>query len=129
MKIACIDIGLKRIGVALALNGIVIPKEAIARKNRNQASRDVSEFLKEYSIDTLIVGIPLGGESEGEMDRRVKHFVSLLDFNGKVYFQDESFSSYEAKELVKGQFRQKRDGKIDSLSAKLILERWLEGKN
>ena len=126
MRIASIDVGLKRIGVALAIEGIVIPKDAILRKNRNQASRDVSELLREFKIDTLIVGIPMEGESQDEMTRRVKHFTSLLDFDGKIYFQDESFSSFEAKELVKGQFRQKRDGKIDSLSAKLILERWLK---
>jgi len=124
VKIASIDIGLKRIGLALALNKIVIPQEAIMRKNRNQASRDVSNFLKEFKIDILIVGVPFDGSSEDEMLKRVKHFVSLLDFNGEIHFQDESFSSCEAKEMA--HFRQKKDGKIDSLSAKLILERWLE---
>ena len=126
MKIASIDIGLKRIGVALYLNNIILPQEAIIRKNRNQASRDVSQFLREYKIDTLIIGIPIGGASEEDMRKRVKHFSSLLDFNGEIHFHDESYTSFEAKEMTHGVIKQKRDGRLDSISAKLILQRWIE---
>jgi len=127
MKIASIDVGLKRIGMAICLDGkIVFPKDAILRKNRNQASREVKEFLKEWEIELLIVGLPKGGSSEEEMERRIKHFVSLLELEeiGVVY-QDEAGSSFEAKELTQGIFRHKRDGRIDSIAAKIILERWL----
>lgn len=127
-KIASIDIGLKRIGIAIAVNSMVFPREAILRKNRNQASRDVRAFLESEKIEILIVGVPLGGSSEDEMRARISHFVSLLEFKGEIFFQDESFSSYDAKELIKGNFKDKRDGKLDSLSAKIILERWLEEK-
>jgi putative Holliday junction resolvase len=128
-KLASIDVGLKRIGVAISLGrSIVVPKDAILRKNRDQASREVSSFLKEWEIDSLVVGIPLGGSSEDEMRRRIEHFVSLLDFSGDIFYQDEASSSMEAKELMIGITRQKRDGKIDSLAAKIILERYLENK-
>jgi len=125
-KIAAIDVGLKRVGLALSIDGIVFPKDAIIRKNRDQAAREVSSFLKEWSIDILVVGVPIGGSSEDEMRRRIEHFVSLLDFDKEIFYQDESFSSHEAKELLKGEIKQKRDGRIDSLSAKIILERWLD---
>jgi putative Holliday junction resolvase len=125
-KIASIDVGLKRIGVAICLGGsIVAPQNAILRKNRNQAARDVDSFLKEWQIDTLVVGVPKGGSSEEEMTRRIEHFVSLLEFTGKIYYQDEYGSSFEAKEIMQGVTKQKRDGKIDSMAAKIILERWL----
>ncbi len=127
MKIASIDVGLKRIGLAICLDGnIVFPQDAILRKNRNQASRDVKLFLEEWDIDILVVGLPKGGSTEEEMERRIRHFVSLLNLDKiKVEYQDEQWSSIEAKELTKGVFRHKRDGKIDSISAKIILERWL----
>jgi len=126
--LAAIDVGLKRIGLALCEDGskVVLPSNAIMRKNRNQAARDVSDFLKEYGVTKLIVGIPKGGNSEEEMERRIKHFISLLDFQGEVYYQDEYGSSKEAKEMTKGVFKQKRDGKIDSLAATIILKRWLK---
>jgi putative Holliday junction resolvase len=62
------------------------------------------------------------------MQRRIEHFVSLLELeNIRVHYQDEQGSSMEAKELTQGVFRHKRDGKIDSIAAKIILERWLWG--
>ncbi len=126
MLIASIDVGLKRIGVAISPDGkIVLPSSAIIRKNRNQAAKEITEFLKTNRIEKLVVGLPKGGSSEEEMQRRIKHFVSLINFDGEVFYQDEYGSSAEAKEMTKGIIKQKRDGKIDSIAAALILERWL----
>ena len=128
MKIIAIDLGLKRIGLALSMDeNIVTPLDAIERKNRNQASYDVKTVIDEWGADAVVVGIPMdGGETEASMRRRVEHFMKLVDFKGEIFLQDESFSSFEAKASIKGEIRQKRDGRIDSLSAKIILERWLE---
>ena len=126
MKLASIDVGLKRIGVAICLNGsIVLPQDAILRKNRNQAAREVNDFLKVWEIEKLIVGLPLDADNSEEMERRIKHFVSLLELDISVAYQDEQNSSVEAKELTMGVFRHKKDGKIDSIAAKIILERYL----
>ncbi len=129
MKLASIDVGLKRIGIAISLDEkIVIPQNAILRKNRNQAARDINIFLKYWEIEKLIVGLPKDADNSPEMERRIKHFVSLLNLQINISYQDEQNSSVEAKELTKGIFRHKKDGKIDSISAKIILERYLEKK-
>ena len=126
MRYASIDVGLKRIGVAISLRDkIATPQKAILRKNRNQAAKDVDRFLNEWEIDILVAGIPKSGGSSEEMQRRIKHFVSLLNFSGEIYFQDEYSSSIEAKEMMQGITKQKRDGKIDSMAAKIILDRFL----
>lgn len=123
LKLACIDIGLKRIGVAVCLHGdIVTPQEAILRKNRNQAANDVNAFLKEWEIDKLIVGLPSASE---DMQKRIAHFVSLLELAIPYEFQEENMSSIEAENLMKGEIKYKRDGRVDSLAAKIILERFL----
>ena len=128
MKLAAIDVGLKRIGFAIALpGGIVVPQPAVLRRNRNQAARDVRTLLERWHIETLIVGIPQGGSAEEEMRRRIEHFVSLLELAIPVVYQDEAGSSLEAKGLMQASdIRQKRDGRIDSLAAKIILERYLQ---
>ena len=127
MKLASIDVGLKRIGVAICLDGtVVLPQDAILRKNRNQAAKDINTFLAEWGIDKLIVGLPKGGSSEEEMERRIKHFVSLLELDIPVAYQDEQGSSFEAKELTMGDFKHKKDGRLDSVAAKIILERYLK---
>ncbi|MFK2823231.1 Holliday junction resolvase RuvX [Arcobacter sp. YIC-80] len=123
MKLACIDIGLKRIGVAICLSSnIVTPQEAILRKNRNQASNDVNAFLKEWEIEKLIVGFPSASE---DMQKRINHFVKLLELDIPYELQEENMSSIEAEDMMKGQIKYKRDGRVDSLAAKIILERYL----
>ncbi len=124
-RVAAIDVGLRRIGTAISLDGkIALPQNPILRKNRQQAARDVSAFLREWQIDTLVVGIP-DGSSKEEMERRIRHFVSLLDFDGEIEYIDEGFTSFEAKEATKGVMKHRRDGKLDSIAAQKILERWL----
>jgi len=126
MKLASIDVGLKRIGIAICLDGsVVIPQNAILRKNRNQAAHEVNTFLKEWKIEKLIVGLPKDATNSEEMERRIKHFISLLELEIPIAYQDEQSSSIEAKELTQGIFRHKKDGKIDSIAAKIILERYL----
>lgn len=127
MKLASIDIGLKRIGVAISLTGtIVTPQNAILRKNRNQAANDVNSFLKEWEIEKLIVGFP---SASPDMQKRVAHFVKLLELEIPYEFQEENMSSVEAEEMMKGEIKYKRDGRIDSLAAKIILERFLSKKS
>jgi len=126
MSIVAVDIGLKRIGVAISYDKkVVLPQKAIVRKNRNQAANEVSKILKEKNAEVMVVGLPKGGSSEDEMKRRIEHFVNLIDFDKDIKYQDEYGSSLEAKELLKGEIKIKRDGRIDSLSAVVILKRWL----
>ena len=124
MSLASIDVGLKRIGVAICVgSNLVTPKDPILRKNRNQAARDVNAFLKEWDIKKLIVGYP--GSSE-DMQKRITHFVNLLELEIPYELQEENMSSIEAEDMMKGQIKYKRDGRIDSLAAKIILERYLQ---
>jgi putative holliday junction resolvase len=126
LKLASIDIGLKRIGLAICLTSdIVTPQSAILRKNRDQAARDVNTFLKEWEIEKLIIGFPSASE---EMQRRIKHFVSLLELTIPYEFCEENMSSIEAEDIMKGNIKYKRDGRVDSLAAKIILERFLRKK-
>ncbi len=128
-KYIAIDLGLKRIGLAYSAHkDIVTPLPAVIRKNRNQASDEVKKAIKEWEIDIVIIGIPLGGSSEDEMRRRIEHFMNLVDFDGEVIYQDEAGSSLEAENLIKGEMKYIRDGRIDSISAMIILQRYLRAK-
>lgn len=120
MRALALDIGLKRIGVALWLNEIALPLNAILRKNRDQAANEVQQLINEYQISKLIVGLPKGGASEVEMGKRIKHFVSLLQFSGEFIFVDEAYTSKEAQGLGVANSR-KKDGKLDSLAALIML--------
>ena len=126
MKYIAIDLGLKRIGLAYSAHkDLVTPLPAIIRKNRNQASDEVRKVLKEWGVNAVVIGVPLGGSSEDEMKRRIAHFMNLVDFDGEIFYQDEAGSSLEAENMMKGKIKYIRDGRIDSISAMIILQRFL----
>lgn len=120
MRALALDLGLKRIGLALYMENIAVPLNAILRKNRNQAANEVRKLIEEHQISKLIVGLPKGGASEVEMTKRVQHFISLLEFDGEVIFVDETYTSKEAQGLGVANLR-KKDGKLDSLAALIML--------
>ena len=127
-NILALDIGLKRIGIAVCLQGIVIPHTPILRRNRNQAAKEVSQILNEKQPKIIVVGIPEGGSTSEEMAKRIKHFVGLLKIpqNTKIIFVDEAYSSFEAGQRMQGSKKiRKKDGSLDSLAAMIILERYL----
>jgi len=129
LKYIAIDLGLKRIGLAYSAHkDIVTPLNAVIRKNRNQASSEVKKVIEEWEADAVVVGIPLGGSSEEEMRRRIAHFMNLVDFQGEVFYQDEAGSSLEAENMMKGEIKYIRDGRVDSISAMIILQRFLQRK-
>ncbi len=128
MILAC-DVGLKRIGIAVLLNGVILPLEAILRQNRNQASRDLSDLLREKNIQVLVVGKP--NESYADTNACIEHFIKLLDFKGEIVFINEDRSSIEAYKNLEHLGRKNKrlaikDGRLDSLSACRILERYYQ---
>jgi len=131
VKLASLDIGLKRIGLAISLDEkLVFPQNAIFRRDTQQAISEIVKFLEEWGISKIVVGLPKGGSSEKEMTEEITSFINRLlkHIDIEVEYQNEYGSSKEAKEMTKGIFRHKKDGKIDSISAKIILERWLFDK-
>ena len=125
--IIALDIGLKRIGVAVCYDAkTILPSDPVMRKNRNQAAGEISKILKEKNAGVLVVGVPLGAASEDEMRRRIEHFCLLLKTDLAPIFVDESFSSSEFKGLSD---TKNKDGKLDSLAACEILRRYLCSMN
>ncbi|WQW44189.1 Holliday junction resolvase RuvX [Helicobacter pylori] len=128
MILAC-DVGLKRIGIAVLLNGVVLPLEAILRRNKNQASRDLSDLLRKKDIQVLVVGKP--SENYVDTNIRIEHFIKLVDFKGEIVFINEDRSSIEAYENLEHLGKKNKrlaikDGRLDSLSACRILERYCQ---
>lgn len=113
----------------MLLNGVILPLEAILRHNKNQASRDLSDLLREKNIQVLVVGKP--HESYADTNARIEHFIKLVDFKGEIVFINEDRSSIEAYENLEHLGRKNKrlaikDGRLDSLSACRILERYCQ---
>lgn len=121
------DIGLKRIGLAKICNGIILPLAPLLRKNRNQAAQELSKLLIEQNPITLVVGMP---SQNLEMQKRIKHFISLVAFDGQIIYINEDNTSLEALESLchfsrGNKINAQKNGKLDSLAACKILERYI----
>jgi putative Holliday junction resolvase len=134
-KILAVDMGLKRIGLCLCLmQKITTPLNGILRKNAIQGAKEVDKIAKEYDCDIIVLGMP---EQNNSMAKSVEHFKSLLKFenkaNKKIVYIKEDISSLEANEIMVNNRANKKtkkklnnkDTKIDSLSACIILKRYL----
>jgi putative pre-16S rRNA nuclease len=131
MTIASIDLGKRRIGLALAYGepSVVLPLEIIERKSLAQDLAYITRRLKELEVSQLVIGLPLNMDgSEGPMARMARNFASEAEkVTGlPVALFDERLTTVEARERMReadaGRGRRTR---VDALAAAIILEGWL----
>lgn len=119
MVLLGLDYGCQRIGVAIAVNSIVGTKGWLDWKNKEEIFlRRIEKLCQEERIEKVVVGI-----SRGSIGEEIKQFVSRLSLRLKLPIElvDETLTSWDAEKMVGW----KNKGKIDSVSAALILERYL----
>ncbi len=135
-RVAAIDYGRRRIGIAVAdpLGIIVRGHETITRSGSMEvAAKHTADSLAEFELRTVVVGLPLHSNGdESDMSREVRAFVALLrpllsDID--VVLQDESLTSWSAEESLKARGVSLKEarlkGLIDQESAVCILREWL----
>lgn len=135
-RIVAIDFGLKRIGLAISddRGQIALPlKEVSAGKNFNDSARNVLKALAIYGkeLQRIIVGDPLHLSGQpSEMSRYVAQFIAALSIETQIPIEtiDERLSSRQAeKSLIELSYnRKKRSRLIDSTSALILLQTYLE---
>lgn len=122
MNCLAIDYGIKRIGLAISVQGIISPFSVIPNdKNFINVLEDV---IKSHKIDKIYVGV-----SEGEVAELTKKFVEKLSHMIQLPIEtvEEAVSTIEADEIYIRNKRKKKDYKkqIDSVAAAVILRRAL----
>lgn len=130
MKIIGLDVGTVRIGVAHVdtTTKIAIPDGYI-----NVNGQEISEIQRKldfYSTKVLVIGMPRSnnGNQTAQSDF-VKAFaerIAAIIPGLKIYFQDESLTSVEAENRLKHRKRNYQKGEIDSESAAIILQDFVE---
>ena len=91
----------------------------------------IEKCLKEWKPDVVVVGLPLNMDgTEQELTLRARKFANRLQgrFGVNVQLQDERLTTTEARSEIfdRGGFRALKKGKVDGISACLILESWFE---
>jgi putative holliday junction resolvase len=133
MRIAGIDYGTVRIGIAMAdlELGIASPYENYTRRTAPLDAEYFAKLAKEERIGRFVVGLPVhlhGGESQKSIESRA--FGKWLgEATGvPVEFFDERFTTAEADELLNAVklTKKKRQARRDQLAAQIMLTAYLE---
>lgn len=127
------DFGTKSIGVATGqmITATAQPLPAIKANDGIPNWNIVEQVINEWKPDLVVVGLPLNMDgSEQPITQRAKKFANRLNgrFGVKITLQDERLTTASAKEFIfsHGGYKALDKGKIDSVSAALILESWME---
>lgn len=133
MRVLAIDVGEKRIGIALSdvLGWLATPLTVITYKKLEDGLAAVEELVRTHQVEQVIVGYPrsLNG-TIGPQAKRVDKFVARLRacLQVPVILWDERLSTAHAERLVHETGRSVQRERIDALAAAVILQSYLDAK-
>ncbi len=135
-RFLCLDIGDKRIGVAVSdpFNTYSLPVETYNRKNLKTDLEKMAFYVKEKGVTAIVCGLPVNFDGTPSVQtKKAEFFIEKLTerVGVKVYTVDERCSTCEAEETLisQGKSRQERKLFVDSLAAATILQGFLNDKN
>ncbi len=126
--VLALDIGIKRIGLAYsdALNITVNLLPALIRKDYYSDVQKYKSYISDHNIYGLVIGLPL--DDSGNMTEQAKdclnYGTTINDYLKLPYiFVNEHSSTWKCIEDLGA--KKDKSGLIDSLSARIILEQWI----
>jgi putative holliday junction resolvase len=130
--ILALDLGAKRVGAAISdpLAISITRLESIERSNWKRFLQDVSNLVRRFDAQTVVIGLPLRldgtvGDAASQARKIAEKFA--LSLRIPVYLQDERLTSTEAKENLRnaGVRAEELSTRVDSEAAALILRDFL----
>jgi putative Holliday junction resolvase len=133
MKILALDLGKRRIGLAisddLGITAQGLP--TLQRKNNRTDLAGLARVVREKAVDLILVGNPLHMSGDaGVQAENARAFADLLsNYTGKPsQLWDERLTTVEASRVLRdsGISLEKRKQAIDRLSAVILLQSYLD---
>jgi len=142
-KILGIDYGMARIGCALSDERKIIAGPLFTLTSEKKIDTTIKKLLdtldrdqeeRHYQIDEIVVGLPLMMSGKvGLLADEVQHFIEGLRqaTTIPVTAWDERLTSVQAERSLRegGMSRKKRSKVMDTISAVIILQNYLDYKN
>lgn len=129
-SILALDVGEKRVGVALADKFAKLPKPLTTLLRGDNFLPQLAALINEHNVVKLIVGLPRNMKGqETKQTQAIRVFVrGLQDVTHiNVYFQDETLTSKKAETELLQRGVPYNKGHVDALAATYILEDYLRG--
>lgn len=133
MRILALDMGERRIGVALsdAMRITAQGLEVIHRTGNVKDLAHICELVRKHEVSEIVLGYPKNmNGSIGEKCELVEQFAQLLQAelpDIKIHLWDERLSTSEAQKVLIGadMRRDKRKQVVDKMAAVIILQGFL----
>ncbi|MFW6115698.1 MAG: Holliday junction resolvase RuvX [Chloroflexota bacterium] len=137
MRLLCLDVGERHIGVAISdpTGTVARPLQTVEHVSREEDVSTIAAIADEYEVDAVVVGLPLSLDGTvGPQAERVDRFREALarGLDVSVIPWDERYSTAAAEEIIlktrkeKARRRARADGEIDSIAAAVILQSYLD---
>ncbi|HOK56831.1 MAG TPA: Holliday junction resolvase RuvX [bacterium] len=135
MRILCIDVGDKNIGIAISDEENILAKGLGSLKMNDDIVARIKEIIKKYNIGRIVYGLPLkmDGSFSVQTEKtlafisRLKEAIKDIEF---ISFDERLTTSLAEKFLLEADLsRKKRKKYIDKLSAQIILQNYLDSIN
>jgi putative holliday junction resolvase len=123
-----LDVGSKRIGVAVCDTGIKIAVAYDTIEVDGNELQAIAEVIVKESADTIVVGYPRNqqGESTAQTSYVEQFAKQLEDMVANVVFQDESLTSVIAEQQLKESKQPYAKADIDARAAAIILQDYID---
>ena len=133
MRILGLDVGQKTIGVAIS-DPLGFTAQGITTIRRTKKVEDIKEVVRicnEYSVETIVVGLPKNMDgSIGFAGEKIQEFSNLLkeSIDLEIVFWDERLTTVDAhKAMLEADLsRGKRKKIVDKVAATYILQGYLD---
>ncbi|NJN93171.1 MAG: Holliday junction resolvase RuvX [Anaerolineales bacterium] len=130
MRLIALDIGERRIGLAVSDSGILAsPHSVLQRKSKAEDFARLGRLITELKIERVIVGLPysLSDPTEiGPQARRVQRYAEALaaTLSIPIEYFDERYSTVDAAAYLA--IRGQKKIAIDAAAAAVILQNYLD---
>ena len=127
-SLVCLDVGEKRIGVAVADTSIRIAVAFDTIEVDGDELRKIAEIVVREGAKTIVVGYPRNqqGETTAQTNYVEQFAEGLRDIAENIIFQDESLTSVMAENRLIDMKKPYVKGDIDAQAAAIILEDYME---
>lgn len=126
-----LDVGGKRVGVAVASLAARLPRPLITLEQGGSFFDDLRDLIKANEATALVVGLPRGldGQHTAQTGEAEAFAGELRAHCGlPVHLQDEALTSKQAEAELQARGKPYARGDIDALAATYILRDWLAGQ-
>jgi putative Holliday junction resolvase len=138
MKLLALDVGDRRVGVAVSDGLLAKPLAVIRRTSKVEDFRKIATLLRDQGAEALVIGHPLNDDgSAGPQAKRIERYAEALiealradglELPGVLW--DEYRSTQQAQEsmIAAGRKARHRRTRVDAVAAAFILQDYLDAQ-